>query len=468
MVNSFMRGGWRGIVQCSKFAPRMRVSRFLRGILFLLPICCPVLLWAQGQLTLVAHAGPDSIVVVGTSAMGSGRQVFSAAWTGVDGRAARFSMQQTSEAGGSASLGDLAIAGIEQYLDQRVHFTKEGVKVDLPVVQLCAAIDRMIALVADRFSVPVVALSPATREQLARVARIDWSRASFGVDGGDDQEKYLAIYYYVRAQRQELERQMRNDLISLAALPLAQKPLANADAGKTDSVPTVCRTVFDDENYLCALDLGLEGALPLQDVHLTDSMLASIAAKTNDTSTPASNPKLRKRDRWLKAELDAINRRIDQTDQRRELWALRDRMDDMQDRLDDIGMQVDEMKAGHAASGETGNPLANLSALTGKVLTIGFATGSAEVNQEGEQLLDEVVRVMGQAPESRLLITGYADQLGNPSMNLALSERRAKAVRAYMLSRGIGARRLLLNYFGSQGSTGVNANGRRVELEWVR
>lgn len=442
---------------------------FIRCSLLVLVLGATFPLPAQVPLTLLAQGTLDSIIVSAGVGTGTGPVAFTATWTGVDGPSARFDFQPATGARGDAALNDLVIAGAEQYMDQRVHFTREGVRVDLPVPLLCSGIDKMIALAAAHFGVPVPALSPATREQLGRVSRIDWSKASFGVDGGEDQEKYLAIYYYVRAQRQELERQMRNDLIGLAGIQVLGKgPEMQADAGRTDTVPTVCSTVFDDQNYLCALDLTVGAALPLQDVHLTDAMLADIAAKAENMAPALPTPKLRKRDRWLKAELDAINKRIDQMDQRKELWALRDRMDDMDDRISDIGMQVDELKAGKDAHADPDNPLANLSRLAGKDLAVRFAAGSAEVGSEGRKLLDEVARVMGQAPDSRLLVTGFADQSGDASLNLLLSERRAKAVRSYLLARGIGAERVLLNYFGARNSTGVNASERRVELEWVR
>jgi hypothetical protein len=52
--------------------------------------------------------------------------------------------------------------------------------------------------------------------------------------------------------------------------------------------------------------------------------------------------KVRKRDRWLKNELDQINARIDRMDQRKELWEMRDRMDDLQGQIDDLRLEVRE------------------------------------------------------------------------------------------------------------------------------
>ena len=51
---------------------------------------------------------------------------------------------------------------------------------------------------------------------------------------------------------------------------------------------------------------------------------------------------------------------------------------------------------------------------------------------------------------------------------MALSERRAKAVRSYLLGQGIDGSRVLMNYYGSSQSSGSDPSERRVELEWVR
>jgi outer membrane protein OmpA-like peptidoglycan-associated protein len=49
-----------------------------------------------------------------------------------------------------------------------------------------------------------------------------------------------------------------------------------------------------------------------------------------------------------------------------------------------------------------------------------------------------------------------------------LSEQRAKAVRNYLLQRGIAPERLLVNYYGDSRSAGRDPRERRVEIEWLR
>jgi peptidoglycan-associated lipoprotein len=50
----------------------------------------------------------------------------------------------------------------------------------------------------------------------------------------------------------------------------------------------------------------------------------------------------------------------------------------------------------------------------------------------------------------RLQIEGYASPEGSASYNRALSERRARAVRDYLTSRGIAASRLSIASYGEE------------------
>ncbi|HET9578589.1 MAG TPA: OmpA family protein [Usitatibacter sp.] len=57
--------------------------------------------------------------------------------------------------------------------------------------------------------------------------------------------------------------------------------------------------------------------------------------------------------------------------------------------------------------------------------------------------LDEIAEALKGNPQiSRVRITGYTDRLGSDSYNLKLSQRRAEAVKAYLVSKGVAAGRL--------------------------
>jgi OOP family OmpA-OmpF porin len=78
-------------------------------------------------------------------------------------------------------------------------------------------------------------------------------------------------------------------------------------------------------------------------------------------------------------------------------------------------------------------------------LNVLFAVNSAELTPQARRVLDELGRALTSADLSpyRFRIEGHTDTTGDPGYNLALSERRAAAVRDYLTQRfGISATRL--------------------------
>ncbi len=397
---------------------------------------------------------------------------FRAIWRNVPGGMAEFDLQRTTGADAHMMLDRLIEAGIGAYLDARIHFTKTGVQPDVPAAEMASDLNAMMSAAIEALGVEVVfmGLTDPTREQLDRFTHIDWSQARFGVDGGAEQDKYLAIHYYVRSQRQELERQLRADLLPLATVEVF--PTVHTSPGTTLRINSTCGTVFDEQNFLCALDLQLAdtggGAI---DPELGNSIMQAMSDRAALAEEPlASAVKVRKRDRWLKQELDAINERIDHMDQRKELWELRDRMEDIEDRLTGVEYDVQEVRNGVPASdgSDTENPVANLSALTGNNITVHFERYSTALESDQQVLLNEVFEQLARAPQEKVLITGYTDRSGDSAVNLRLSEQRAKVVRNYLLQRGIDAQHLLVNYYGDSRSMGRDPGERRVEIEWLR
>lgn len=423
----------------------------------------------QGVGLSAVSAGNDVIVEARQGSDADDALLLRAIWRGVQGGHPRFELQRPSTAPGDGRLllDRVAEAAVGAYLDARVHFTKQGVRCDLPASAMATEIDGLIAAAANGVDAGVSfpGLAGSTRQQLDRLSRIDWSKAAFGVEGGSEQDKYLAVYYYVRVQRQELERQLRADLLPLSEVELlATEP---ASPGRTLQVNSTCGTVFDQDNYLCALDLRLAdgGNGMAGDPRLSGSDLRLIAERSEAPArAPAAGLPVRKRDRWLKQELDAIHARIDGMDQRRELWELRDRMDDIEDRLAGLELDVNEVRR----QSQEENPVASLAALTGRNITIRFARASVALEPDQRVLLNEVFEQLARAPLDKVLITGFTDRSGDPAVNLRLSEQRAKAVRGYLMARGINAERLLVNYYGDSRSLGRDPDERRVEVEWIR
>jgi outer membrane protein OmpA-like peptidoglycan-associated protein len=72
--------------------------------------------------------------------------------------------------------------------------------------------------------------------------------------------------------------------------------------------------------------------------------------------------------------------------------------------------------------------------------------------------LDQAVTVLKENPLLRLHIEGYSCNTGSAKYNLLLGERRAKAARDYLISRGVTADRLTTTSFGEEKPKYDNSN----------
>ena len=69
---------------------------------------------------------------------------------------------------------------------------------------------------------------------------------------------------------------------------------------------------------------------------------------------------------------------------------------------------------------------------------------------EATRVLDEAVAAMKEDATLRLEIEGHTCNIGTAEYNLALGDRRANAVKDYLVSRGIGADRLRTVSYGEE------------------
>ncbi|RPG87496.1 MAG: OmpA family protein [Crocinitomicaceae bacterium TMED209] len=99
-------------------------------------------------------------------------------------------------------------------------------------------------------------------------------------------------------------------------------------------------------------------------------------------------------------------------------------------------------------------------------IDVSFYTGSANLTLGAQLQLNEIIEVMGRRPQVRVVCTGHADLPGDRQSNLALSRRRAEAVRAYLLQSGIEPARALLNFFGEERASTTGPSDRRVEVRF--
>jgi OmpA-OmpF porin, OOP family len=115
-----------------------------------------------------------------------------------------------------------------------------------------------------------------------------------------------------------------------------------------------------------------------------------------------------------------------------------------------------------------------LSALStdGRIVTHGilFDTGSDVIKPESLPTLKAILAVLNDNPGVNFTIEGHTDNQGNRAINQPLSEKRAAAVRAWLVNKGVPAARLRAVGFGDSRPIDSNAtpegqaNNRRVEF----
>jgi len=103
--------------------------------------------------------------------------------------------------------------------------------------------------------------------------------------------------------------------------------------------------------------------------------------------------------------------------------------------------------------------------------TILFASAKSSFKQETYPVLQAITAILKEYPESNFTLEGHTDSDGPKSSNQLLSERRANAVRDYLISNGVNADRLVAAGFGEDYPIDSNAtragkkNNRRVEVK---
>jgi len=106
--------------------------------------------------------------------------------------------------------------------------------------------------------------------------------------------------------------------------------------------------------------------------------------------------------------------------------------------------------------------------LSGSVL---FTSAKSDLSPGAQLKLNEVATALTKEdPVSKMVVEGHTDSQGSAASNQDLSQRRAQAVRDYLVTRGIASDRITAQGFGSTRSVADNtstegrANNRRVEI----
>ena len=102
---------------------------------------------------------------------------------------------------------------------------------------------------------------------------------------------------------------------------------------------------------------------------------------------------------------------------------------------------------------------------------INFASGSAQIPMESNDYLSRVAVALKAAPPGTALeIAGHTDNTGDASGNMTLSQQRADAVRAYLISQGVNGDMLVAKGYGDSKPVASNDtdegkfHNRRIEF----
>lgn len=104
---------------------------------------------------------------------------------------------------------------------------------------------------------------------------------------------------------------------------------------------------------------------------------------------------------------------------------------------------------------------------------VSFAVASATLRPEATPTLGSVAAALIANPGLRIEVQGHSDAQGDPARNMTLSERRAQAVKSFLVKEGIAADRISVKGFGqtqpvaSNATAAGRADNRRVEFRIV-
>ncbi|KOO06358.1 OmpA family protein [Vibrio hepatarius] len=102
---------------------------------------------------------------------------------------------------------------------------------------------------------------------------------------------------------------------------------------------------------------------------------------------------------------------------------------------------------------------------------IGFTSSSYDLDPSIHNTLRGVARILVEYPDTSLVIDGHTDSTGGDTLNQVLSERRAEAVRTYLISQGVASGRAIARGNGERyplctnSTTAGRACNRRVEIQ---
>ncbi len=103
-----------------------------------------------------------------------------------------------------------------------------------------------------------------------------------------------------------------------------------------------------------------------------------------------------------------------------------------------------------------------------------FLYAKDQLTAKSKRIIDQVVEVLHKYPSVHIEIAGHTDSDGTAARNLKLSQRRAEAIKRYLIKKGIDAKRLVAKGYGESRPLVKNDTpahkqiNRRVEFKVIK
>ena len=101
-----------------------------------------------------------------------------------------------------------------------------------------------------------------------------------------------------------------------------------------------------------------------------------------------------------------------------------------------------------------------------------FGFDSSEIDAQGQAVLNQQAQFLQANPSARVAIAGHTDERGSREYNMSLGERRAAAVRSYLLGKGVNQANVEIVSFGEERPVATGSGeeawsqNRRAELSY--
>jgi outer membrane protein OmpA-like peptidoglycan-associated protein len=116
-------------------------------------------------------------------------------------------------------------------------------------------------------------------------------------------------------------------------------------------------------------------------------------------------------------------------------------------------------------------PKEMIEAIEDAIKNINFETNSDVITASSFPSLEKVAKVLTIDPNVKVAINGHTDNVGDPTYNLTLSQKRSDAVKKYLVDKGVAADRITATGYGETKPIADNstdegkAKNRRVEFD---